>query len=190
MNGLQRRSSCHTCPLRAVALLVVVCGLSASARAQSLPTASRAGDLQIGGAFAFGHSDYNFDKLSLTGGAIYATFDKRTHWGIEANFRQTRPSSDSTVYERTYQIGPHLYLTRDRLAPYAKILIGRGVYNFSNSIANVAYNIYSVGGGADYALTRSFNLRADYEYQTWLNFPIADLHPGLVTIGLAYHFHQ
>jgi opacity protein-like surface antigen len=175
--------------LRALVLLLAF-SLPASARAQSMPTASRSGDIQFGGGFALGSSTYNFNKLSLTGGSAYATFDKRYHWGFEAAFHQVRPSTDPTISERTYELGPRFYLTRGRLAPYGKVLVGRGVYNFSGSIANIAYNLYTVGGGADFALTPTINLRADYEYQNWLSFPLATLHPSLVTIGAAFHFRK
>jgi opacity protein-like surface antigen len=175
--------------LRAFALLVA-CFLSAVARAQSMPTASRPGDIQFGGGFALGRSGYNFNKLSLTGGTAYATFDKREHWGFEAAFHQLKPSSDPTIYERTFEVGPRFYLTRGRLAPYAKVLVGRGVYNFSGNIANLAYTIYTFGGGADFSLTPTINLRADYEFQNWSGFPIATLHPSLFTIGAAYHFRS
>ena len=37
---------------------------------------------------------------------------------------------------------------------------------------------------------RSINVRADYEYQTWAGFPIQNLHPSVITIGVAYHFHE
>jgi hypothetical protein len=33
-------------------------------------------------------------------------------------------------------------------------------------------------------------VRGDYEYQTWMGFPIADLHPSVITIGVAFHFHE
>lgn len=169
-------------------LLLVLCTLSGPARAQSLTTASRLGDLQIGGGYVFGNSTYNFNKSSLRGIALYTTFDARNHWGFEGSFRQTKPSDDSTVYERTYEIGPRLYLTHGRLAPYAKVLFGRGVYNFHNDDANIAYNLYTYGGGADFTVTPRLNLRIDYEYQNWLGFPIKTLNPSLVTIGVAYHF--
>ncbi len=170
--------------------LLVACCLSLAARAQSTPTASRAGDLQIGGGFTLGSSTYNFTRSTLTGGAAFATFDIRGHWGFEADFHQTRPTSDSTVYERTYEIGPRFFLTRGRLAPYAKVLAGRGVYNFSGNVANIAYNLYTFGGGADYDLTRTLNLRADYELQTWSGFPLGSFHPSLLTLGVACHFHK
>ena len=74
--------------------------------------------------------------------------------------------------------------------PYAKLMYGRGVYNFHNSVANIAYNVFTVGGGVDWRVLRSWNVRADYEYQTWPGFPLDTLHPQIVTIGIAYHFHE
>ena len=161
-----------------------------SAHAQSQTTASRIGDLQIGAGFVFTKSNYNFTPITLLGGSLYTTFDIRNHWGGEFDFRHSRASSDSTVYERTYEIGPRIFLAKGPFIPYAKILYGRGVYNFHNNIANVAFNMYTFGGGADFQLRRSINLRADYEYQTWMGFPITNLHPSVVTIGIAYHFHE
>ncbi len=168
----------------------VACCAPPSAHAQRRETASRAGDLQVGGGFVFAKSGYNFTPIHLLGAAAYTTFDWRTHYGAEFDFRHNRSSADSTVYERTYEIGPRVYLIRGAFEPYAKVLIGRGVYNFHNSIANVAYNIYTFGGGADVRVRRSLNVRADYEYQNWMGFPLGTLHPNVFTIGVAYHFHE
>jgi hypothetical protein len=162
----------------------------ASANAQTRETASRVGDLQVGGGFVFAHSNYNFNPVNLIGGSLYTTFDKRNWWGGEFDFRNSKPTSDSTIYERTYEIGPRVFVHRGPFIPYAKVMYGRGVYNFRNSVANVAYNMYTFGGGADYQLTRSLNLRGDYEYQTWMGFPIQNLHPSVITVGVAYHFHE
>jgi opacity protein-like surface antigen len=172
-----------------LALGIAICA-PITASAQTRETASRVGDLQIGGGFVFGNSNFNFNPVHLIGGAVYTTFDKRNWWGGEFDFRNSKPTSDSTVYERTYEIGPRVFINRGGFTPYAKVMYGRGVYNFSNNIANVAYNMYTFGGGADFHVRRSLNIRADYEYQTWMGFPIADLHPNVFTIGVAYHFHE
>ncbi len=201
MNGSHAGEISLFCRMRGCArvrlgagLLLMVCCVAGSADAQyrepALPTATRAGDLQLGGGFVAGNSDYNFSNTLLTGGAFYTTFDVRSHLGAEANFRQTQSSKDSTVYERTYEFGPRVYLDRSGVAPYAKVLYGRGVYNFHNSVANVAYNMYTFGGGMDFLVTRSFNVRADYEYQNWVGFPLGTLHPTIVTLGVAFHFHE
>jgi len=180
-----------------VSLLTVFAAWCApiAASAQSSPTADRAGDLQIGGGIVFGKSTYNFTASNLVGGSIYSSFDFGGHrfgghWGVEGNFRNSKPTSDSTVYERTYEIGPRYYITAGRLEPYAKFMVGRGVYNYHDSAANVAYNLIAGGVGGDYRLTRSLNVRAEYELQDWFGFPLAPLRPGLVTVGVAYHFHE
>jgi opacity protein-like surface antigen len=174
----------------ATVAIAAACSAPFAAYAQSEPTATRGGDLQLGVGFVFADSNFNSDPIHLVGGAFYTTFDKRPHWGGEFNFHQSESTSDSTVYERTYEIGPRIFLARGPLIPYAKVLYGRGVYNFSHNVANVAYNMYTFGGGADLRLSRSINLRADYEYQTWVGFPIQNLHPSVITIGVAYHFHE
>jgi len=187
----QARAGFHILSLITFLLLLSICfSLPLTADAQSMPTATRAGDLQIGGGLVFARSNYNFDPMSLLGAAGYVSFDPKTHYGGEFNFHNLTSTQDSTVYERTYEIGPRVYLVHGATVPYAKFLYGRGVYNFSNNIANIAYNIYTVGGGADFRVLRSMNIRADYEYQTWPGFPLKTLHPSVFTLGVAFHFHE
>lgn len=173
-----------------VVAALLACCIPATARAQSLPTASRAADLQVGGGFVITRSGYNFTPIHLFGVSAYADLAIRPHWGGEFDFHHTKASEDSTIYERTYEIGPRVFLTRGPLTPYAKVLYGRGVYNFRNNVANVAYNMYTFGGGGDFAVTRSINVRGDYEFQNWMGFPLGTLHPSVVTIGVAWHFHE
>ncbi|HWB31613.1 MAG TPA: outer membrane beta-barrel protein [Acidobacteriaceae bacterium] len=181
----QPRSHAHT-------ILLVILSILAGTpvlRAQSLPTASRMGDLQVGGGFVFAHSGYNFNPIKLIGASGYATFDWHENWGIEADFHHSRATTDTTIYERTYEIGPRIFLHHGAVSPYAKLMYGRGVYNFHNDIANVAYNLYTYGAGADFHVARWLNVRGDYELQNWAGFPLGTLHPSVVTIGLAYHFN-
>jgi hypothetical protein len=190
-NGARTSSGLRWYAVATTALLawVVVCA-PPQLRAQSQTTASRIGDLQVGGGFVFARSGYNFTPIHLVGFGAYATFDPRNHWGGEIDFRNVKGTKDSTIYERTYQIGPRVFLHHGRLAPYGKFLIGRGVYNFTNSVANVAYNMYTYGGGVDVRATRSINVRGDYEYQNWVGFPLGTLHSSVFTLGVAYHWHE
>jgi opacity protein-like surface antigen len=186
-----RHNRNSTAPRTSIRLLAAMALLAACfSHAQVRETASRAGDLQIGGGFVFATSNYNFAPIHLIGGAFYTTFDKRTHWGGEFNLRQNNSTAGASVYERTYEIGPRIFLAHGPIIPYAKVLFGRGNYNFPNGVANVAYNMYTFGGGADFQLRRSLKLRLDYEYQTWMGFPITNLHPSVITVGVAYHFHE
>lgn len=164
--------------------------------AQALPTATRAADLQVGGTFNFASPDYT--QKTFKGFGVYSTFDFKNHFGVEAEFRQVNdPSSSEGIYERTYEIGPRYVMHFGRLAPYAKVMYGRGVFNFppaatnptGGAEANLAYNMWAGGFGTDYRLRRSINLRADYEFQQWVGFPPHGLTPRVLTFGIAYHFH-
>lgn len=173
-----------------------------AAWSQQMPTASRAGDLQVGAGFSFAQPDYTDDIFK--GYGIYADFDFKAHWGVEADFHQVNQSYSQggpygMIYERTYEIGPRYVLHYNRFAPYTKFLVGRGVFNYplvgypgeptTDPHANLAYNIFTPGAGVDYHLNRSINLRADFEYQFWPGFTPHGLEPRVFTVGAAYHFH-
>lgn len=188
--GLLRRFGL---PWMVWAVVLTVGWPAVPARAQASYTATRAGDLQVGAGVSFGKSNYDSPALggtgeSLRGFDLYSTFDFKPHFGVEANFRQTKPSYGEQVYERTYEIGGRYVYPFHRLNPYAKLMYGRGVFNYPNNIANLAYNLYSVGAGVDFRLLDDVNLRADYEHGHWFGFPLAPLTPDIGTIGVAYHF--
>lgn len=174
----------------------ILLGLGGSyAHAQARPTAARAGDLQIGVGYVLAKPDYT--DFRWKGPAIYATFDFREHWGVEAEFHQVN-IPNGLRYERTYEIGPRYVWHFGRYNPYAKVMIGRGVFNFATDstpnqpsvqIANLAYNLYAFGGGMDVHVHKHVNVRVDYEMQQWMSFPPnGGLSPQLLTIGAAYHF--
>lgn len=174
----------------AVSLLSFVLGPHVCS-AQAAYTASRAGDLQVGGQVVFAQSQYEFQSIRLTGGGLYASFDWREHLGAEIDFRHAKGNNDDDTYERTYEVGArYIVLHKFGLAPYVKALYGRGVYNYPYNVANLAFNLYSLGAGTDFRLSRSLNLRADYEHQSWWNVPLQNPQPNLISVGVAYHFHE
>jgi hypothetical protein len=165
--------------------------------AQAIPTASADGVLQIGAMFNIGNSDYR--PQDFKGYGFYTTFDFKYHIGIEGEFHQLNdPNSTDGVYERTYEVGPRYVLHYGRLKPYAKVLYGRGVFNYPNLVdnsgvllptANLAYNVLAGGIGADYRVLPAMNVRVDYEFQQWLSFPPNGLTPKILGVGVAYRFH-
>ena len=170
--------------------LWLLIGLLASApllHAQSEPTASRLGDLQIGVGYGLANSDYVPEKFK--GIAAYADFDLTAHLGGEFDFRFLNDSTPYDFYEKTYEVGVRYHVNYRRFTPYAKIMVGRGVFNYQYSVANLAYNMFAIGGGADYHVNRSINVRADFESQHWTGFPPNGLTPTVGTIGVAYRFH-
>ncbi|AFL89685.1 hypothetical protein Terro_3471 [Terriglobus roseus DSM 18391] len=182
--------------LSGAALLAVMggaAGLTGRLHAQaSTTTASRAADLQIGltysGAPISDRSLFLYESNRLYGFGGYATLDFKAHYGIEVNIRQLNSGSGDKVYERTYEVGGRYIRHYGRFGPYGRASYGRGVFNFRNDAANLAYNLYAFGGGVDVNLVPSINLRGDFDYQKWMGFPLG-LSPMVVTAGIAYHFH-
>jgi opacity protein-like surface antigen len=172
----------------ALALLLVA---GVSARAQALYTASRAGDLQIGLSYSSADANYEYVRNRIAGIGFYTDFDFKEHFGVDLTFHQL-DDPNSAVYQRSYEIGGR-YIRHygiDRYNPYIRVNIGRGVQNFPDNDANLAYNLIAAAGGIDISVHRQVNLRIEYEYQDWLDAPGASLtlNPSMVTLGLAYHF--
>ena len=187
--------------IRISALLCLITVSATRLHAQALPTATSAGVLQAGGEFNYASSDYVPQKIK--GGGAYVGFDFKYHYGIEAEFHQINdPDPTTNIYERTYEIGPRYVLRFGRIEPYAKIMYGRGVFNYpevpsltpggppQGNAANLSYNLVAAGVGVDYRLLRSVNVRVEYEAQRWLSFPPNGLTPQILGIGAAYRFHS
>jgi hypothetical protein len=184
--------------VRSLLFIGVLSGTSALF-AQAIPTTSRVGDLQIGGGYNIVSPDSTPSRFS--GGGIYADFNFTRHLGIEAEFHFSRDTTGTGQYEKTYEIGGRYSRAYGRFTPYAKLLGGRGVYNFTIpvqtsptapityiEIANLAYNLAALGIGVDYRILPHLNARADGEYQRWFSYQDSTLSPALLTLGAAYHF--
>jgi opacity protein-like surface antigen len=163
----------------------------------STATAYRKADLQAGGYFSGVWPDYGNRLLGYGG---YVAYDFLPHWGAEFDFRQAKSTNGSQLTERTYEFGGRYVIThKSRFNPYARVSYGRGVFNFPKGSSlygfNTAYNLMAFGAGVDYNLSRSINIRGDYDYQHWFNFPgisgtaNSSLAPQAVSVGVAYHFH-
>ncbi len=185
---LMQHPQCRLFRVRIILLLLVgicsIMGPCAWAQATTA-TASRRADLQLGGSFMLARSDYG---QHLLGEGFYGTYDFHPHFGVEAAIHQLNSQNGDKRYERTYEIGGRYVYHLGRFNPYAHVMYGRGVFNFPQDIANLAYNIGAAGGGVDVNVLKHVNARVEYEYQNWYGFPLADLTPQLGTIGIAYHF--
>jgi hypothetical protein len=179
------------------------------ALAQAAPTATRSADLQVGASFALAKPDCTFlpaapsdcDSFKFKGYGFYADLDLKYHLGIELDFHDVK-GQDPIAYERTYEVGPrYIFPIHRRFVPYVKAMYGRGVFNFPGYLstpgglkevtaANLAFNIFSGGGGLDVMVLPGLNIRViDFEYQRWGNFPPKAINPAVLSFGVAYHFH-
>ena len=168
--------------------------------AQATATATRALDIQVGGGFTSISPDTQPDTFN--GGAAFFDVNFKAHLGVEGEFHFGKDAQGTGRYEKTYEIGGRYFRTYGRFLPYAKLMYGRGVYNFTSPttnspingpyvyvpVANLAYNLVAAGVGVDYELLTHVDLRGDWEYQRWFGFERSSLSPSLFTVGAAYHF--
>jgi hypothetical protein len=189
--------------------LIALAGSCTVLSAQATATATKRADLQLGGSFSIAKPDCSFlnnaptdcDSFKFKGYGVYGDLDVKYHLGLEVDFHQVQ-GTDSILYERTYEVGPRFsYPIGSRFVPYVKAMYGRGVFNFPGyisttggtqevAVANLAYNIFTGGGGLDVKVLPGLNIRViDFEYQRWENFPPKNINPAVVSFGVAYHFH-
>ena len=186
---------------RLLLLLSLMSGAHHLLVAQASPTASRRGDALLGGGYSTAASDYG---NRFTGYNFYGDFDFTNHIGVEGKFNYVKAPSPAILYEKTYEIGVRYFRTYGPLVPYAKVSVGRGVFNYPPCFgppadqtvpcANLAYNIASAGFGTDVKVREWLYVRADLEFQHWFSFkgtPTSQpdsLAPQVFTVGAAYHF--
>jgi hypothetical protein len=177
----------------AIFLAAIVC--SHFAFGQAKITASRTGDLQIGGAFSYNYPDYTTHKFY--GYNVYADLDIGEHFGIEGEFRQTndhteRQDGKGTVpqYQRNIEGGLRYHRDYGRFYPFAKFMYGYGGIEFPPypppadqgiSAGTGNYSFIAPGGGFDYRVAPHITIRAAMEYQLWFS---------KTDIGLGYDPNQ
>ena len=157
---------------------------------QAVPTAFRQRSLQVGAGFSFAGPDYT--PQTLYGFSLYADLNLTRNLGAEVSIHQINLGGNRYFGENSYVLGPRYIFHYKRFNPYAKALLGYGVFqdNFpDHKHTSDAYFSYGIGGGVDYHLTDRVNLRlADVEFQKWPNFPPTGLSPVVYTFGAAYVF--
>jgi hypothetical protein len=174
--------------LKLAALLVPIATAPLILNAQALPTASRLFSAQAGGGISLNSPDYSTGHNK--GITVYADLDIGKHLGVEFDYHNVSIWTPNDIGEVTILAGVRYGFDYRRFRPYAKLLAGRGTFQFQQgSYAPTAssYLALAFGGGVDYHLKRKINLRlSDFEYQHW-NYG-SGLTPWVYTVGAAYQF--
>jgi hypothetical protein len=152
---------------------------------QAIPTASRAGDAQIGVGYSLGRPDYI--PLNFQGVTAYADFDFRPHFGVEVEFHQINNTGSYQSFQRTFEAGGRYLRTYGPFKPYVKAMVGRGYFEYPYGQTELGYTMYAGGAGADVDVGPFLRVRGEYELQKWTSFPNGGLAPRIFTLGLAYH---
>jgi outer membrane protein with beta-barrel domain len=176
--------------LMTIGALAGVLAASSMARAQALPTATAAGNLQVGAGYTYAKPDYGTE--SIKGASAFLDFDFRPHIGIEAAYHYIAFITPTDLAEDSFFVGPRFVLPYGRVNIYAKGMIGDGdlvIQEQQDNVGRQAGNFfaYSIGGGVDIRATNHIIIRAiDLESQHW--FYQTGLTPFVLTVGAAYRF--
>lgn len=152
-------------------------------------------NLNVGGSFSY--FDANYASQKIMGIGAYAEFSPIVldELGVEAEGHWLTMGGSNGFAEYTYLAGPRYkfnFGSSHNLHPYAKFLVGQGDIIFPHDLAAGHYFAMAPGGGVDHPLGRRLRLRADYEYQIWLNAPgipgtpSGSMKPNGVSVGLSY----
>jgi hypothetical protein len=175
-----------------LALLIFASSASIALHAQASPTAERSAAIQLGGGLTFIQPDYN--SGTIKGVSVYGGYDFTPHIGIEGDIHIGSMITPGDIGESSYLLGPRYVFNKGRFHPYAKGLLGLGVFTFEDvngghTSSSSTHKMYAFGGGLDIAAKRRVNVRAfDLEYQKWPGFGSSGLTPIAISVGAAYRF--
>jgi len=147
-------------------------------------------------------SAFNTDAVSHPveyGIGAYADFDFLPILGIEAEGRTIQFDQVQNLRQDVLVGGPRFSKRLGPARPYAKVLGGLGSADFpAGTLASHPQQQHDtlrmgvIGGGLDYALSRSLWVRGDYEYQIWQGYGrsnrggVGYLNPYGVSVGISW----
>ena len=170
-----------------VAALLVLATLSAGARhaqAQVQAAGDEGGLIVSAGAMGSGYY-LQYGQRKIVGITAFVDADTKRRFGIEAEGRWLEFHQTANVHAETYSAGARYHFDVGRFAPYAKVLVGSGDFNFPYNYAYGRYLVVTGGGGLDFRWTRRITVRAvDFEYQDWPNFTFGNMNSFGVNAGL------
>ncbi len=182
--------------LRKFALCALLAAFAASlACAQSAPSAFQdVRSIWVGGECSSFSASFPYQSgQRVAGCGAFVDVRWTYHLALEGDLRWLVFGGYAGSTEHNYLIGPR-YIARSfgNFEPYGKFLFGGGTIHYPYEIGNDNYLSLAPSGGVDYRATRRLTLRAEYEYQFWLDSPgFADvpkhpLHPNGVNVGVSY----
>ena len=184
-----------------VALAGLLGGCDSKASAQAAPTATRNVDLSVFAGLSGNYTGIAGGRnLDLTAGAdigfrplfsFYPSIEGRGEYPL-----------DGGAVDRQENVLGGLKLARHygRLLPYGDVLAGRGAISYQKfrfPTADPAFyyvrsvsNVFSVGGGVDFALTSHWLFKLDAQFQRYSSPVTASGHAVSkpLTAGLTYRF--
>lgn len=180
----------HVMSLRrqlAIAAYVVVPLLSGRAAfGQARYTATAPGAyVAVGASYSQYQLQYGDRALGGFGAHVDVNFNRAI--GIEGEARWLRQNEVVSTNETTYLVGPRYQkrLWHGPLMPYAKFLVGEGIFNFPYNYAKGEYFVMAPGAGLEIRLNDAVKVRLiDFEYQRWPQFTYGTITPYGIGAGI------
>ncbi|MGB7549918.1 MAG: outer membrane beta-barrel protein [Terracidiphilus sp.] len=178
----------HKFRLLATVFVAVLLNVAHTAYGQVVPSARAGGlSLSVGDSVSGFYLQYGARKMG--GLSTFVDVDTMRHWGVEAEARWLVFNRTAGVQDATFLVGPRYYfnIVGRRFQPYAKGLVGPGLFTFENNSSQGTYLVVAAGGGVEYHITRRLQIRlADIEYQDWPQFPTGAMSTVGVSTGFRY----
>ena len=149
----------------------------------------------------YSNSDASFPYQShsrLSGVSVFAEYHRDARVGMAATASFMKFGGFENETETSFLAGPQVRLfRRARFQPFADGLVGVGRIRYPFAIGTASYFAIAPSGGVDYLLHRRWSVRAEYQYQLWLNSPGYSnephhpLRPNGIQFGISYRlFHR
>ncbi len=168
---------------------------SSLAHSQAVPSAYRESDsLWIGVDAAYVNASFPYQSgQHIEGLGLFADFNMNVRFSIEGSAHFLKFGGFESETETSYLIGPRYRFNRyGRLQPYAQGLVGLGGIHYPFAIGDAHYFIIAPGAGVRYRVSSRWEVRAEYEYQVWVNSPgyanepNHPLRPNGLHVGMAF----
>ena len=174
--------------LLAFVALLLLPTLGGRAHAQALYAATAPGAyVAVGSTYSSYQIEYG--QRVLGGIAVHADINFTREIGIEAEGRWLRQNQEASANETTYLVGPR-YQFRFRhgpIQPYAKVLVGEGIFNFPYNYERGEYFVVAPGAGIELKISEALKIRLiDVEYQRWPQFTYGPITPYGIGFGFTY----
>lgn len=180
-----------------VALLTTLSAsfLIVSARAQVGPSALKPGHaIWVGAEYSNVNASFPYQSgQRISGAGAFVDWRLTYHLDLEGDASFLSFGGFEGTTESSYLAGPKaFFLARGKFRPYGQALAGVARIHYPFSIGNANYFALAPAAGTDYSVSRRWKVRAEYEYQFWINSPgyanepDHQLTPNGFHIGVAY----
>lgn len=129
--------------------------------------------LWVGAEYSNVNASFPYQSGSrIAGISILGEYHRDARLGVAAAARFLRFGGFESETENSYLAGPQFRFFRHaQLQLFANALVGGSTMHYPYAIGSASYFTVALAGGLNYRVRDRWAIRAEYEYQFWLNSP-------------------